>query len=626
MKRLVTVMALLAGASANAQKFDGLAATPQMGWNSWNSFACNINEKLIRDTADAMVRLGLKDAGYEYVNIDDCWHGARDASGAIQADPERFPSGIKALADYVHGKGLKLGIYSDVGATTCGGRPGSRGHEYQDARTYAAWGIDYVKYDWCDSKGLSAPGAYTTMRDAIRSAGRPMLFSMCEWGDNKPWEWARDIAHSWRTTGDIYPCWDCELSHDAFSRYGVMRILDRQTGLRKYAGPGHWNDMDMLEVGMGMTEDEDRAHFALWAMLASPLILGNDLRSMPESTLRILANKDIIAISQDRLGIPAWKFMDEGKLQYWARPMADGEWAVLVLNRGEQAVTLNYDWKAHSINDDVSKRELDFRQADYKWREVWSGKTGDTSRKLDAKVAPHSALVLRLSAARPQATAPDGGACSITPAPRQRDYPWMSRERWQQMFSEDVAVADKGGVDLLFVGDSITEGWNQEIFTRAFGGWKTANFGIGGDHTGNLLWRLQNGHADKLRPRLVVLTIGVNNFGFCDATPEQAYGGVKLVVAQLRKLYPDARILLNAVLPHGQSAQSPQRQKVLELNRMVATLNDGRHVFFRDYGLHFLQSSGDMSAEVMADFLHPTVKGYQIWADAMLPDIRKLME
>lgn len=231
-----------------------------------------------------------------------------------------------------------------------------------------------------------------------------------------------------------------------------------------------------------------------------------------------------------------------------------------------------------------------------------------------------------LAADVPAAAKMDGGACSLTPAPRQKDYPWMSIARWRQFYDEDVAVADKGGVDLLFVGDSITELWNEQIFQRSFGAWRTANFGVGGDHTGNLLWRLQNGHAEKLRPKAVVLTIGVNNFGFCDATPEQAYEGVKAVVELLRKIYPDARILLNAVLPYGQYTSSPQRVKVVELNRKVAGLNDGQHVFYQDYGLFFLQPSGDMSAEVMPDFLHPSAKGYQIWADALLPAIRKLME
>jgi len=395
-KRLLILLAMVVCANAGAQKFEGLGATPQMGWNSWNTFACNINEQLIRDTADAMVKLGLKDAGYEYVNIDDCWHGTRDKDGVIRPNAERFPSGIKALADYVHSKGLKLGIYSDVGATTCGGYPGSRGHEYQDAITYASWGIDYVKYDWCDSKGLSPVGAYTTMRDAIRSAGRPMMFSMCEWGESKPWEWAVDVGHSWRTTGDIYPCWDCEFNHGSWSQFGVLRILDKQAGLRKFAGPGHWNDMDMLEVGNGMSEDEDRAHFAIWAMMASPLIMGNDLRSMPEATRRILVNKDAIAISQDKLGVQAWKYMDGAQLEYWAKPLAGGDWAVMVLNRGEQAATVSYDWKKHVIGDDLSKREADFKKTVYNWTEIWSGKTGDTSKKLESKLAPHSVLLLRL--------------------------------------------------------------------------------------------------------------------------------------------------------------------------------------------------------------------------------------
>ncbi|MFJ1470493.1 glycoside hydrolase family 27 protein, partial [Massilia orientalis] len=258
------VLGVLLGAAAYgtswAQKAEGLASTPQMGWNSWNKFACEIDERLIRETADAMVKQGLKDAGFQYVNIDDCWQGQRDTDGNIQPDPKRFPSGMKALADYVHGKGLKLGIYSDAGATTCGGRPGSRGHEYQDARTYASWDIDYVKYDWCNTPSMNAEAAYTTMRDAIAKAGRPMLFSLCEWGMSKPWEWAGQVGHSWRTTPDIYNCFDCEFSPGLSTGLGVLRILDKQAGLRKFAGPGHWNDMDMLEVGNGMSEDEDRAH------------------------------------------------------------------------------------------------------------------------------------------------------------------------------------------------------------------------------------------------------------------------------------------------------------------------------------------------------------------------------
>lgn len=397
---LAGAVSLAPGAAAWAQAAvtpaSNLAATPQMGWNSWNKFACNIDEKLIRETADAMVKLGLKDAGYQYINIDDCWHGTRDEAGNIRPDATRFPSGMKALADYVHARGLKLGIYSDVGNTTCGGRPGSRGHEYQDARTYAAWGIDYLKYDWCDTKGLSAVGGYTTIHEAIQATNRPILLSICEWGDNKPWEWAPALGQSWRTTGDIYPCWDCEKSAGSWSALGVLRILDKQVGLRKYAGPGHWNDMDMLEVGMGMTQDEDRAHFSIWAMMASPLILGNDLRSMPDATKNIIGRRDVIAINQDPLGVQALRFWSQGQVELWAKPLANDEWAYMILNRGETALNYHYDWQQNVIADDLSKREVDFKKGTWNWQDAWTGKHGDTSRKLDVTVPAHGVVLLRL--------------------------------------------------------------------------------------------------------------------------------------------------------------------------------------------------------------------------------------
>ncbi len=232
MKKIL-LFVCLACVSAYGQKFENLALTPPMGWNSWNKFADKVNEDLIRQTADAMVSSGMKDAGYEYINIDDTWEGTRDSEGFIQADPKKFPSGMKALADYVHSKGLKLGIYSDAGAKTCGGYPASRGHEYQDALMYAKWGIDYLKYDWCGCEDLNAKGAYTTMRDALHAAGRPIVFSICEWGSNKPWEWAGNVGNLWRTTGDIYPCFDCKQDHGTWYSWGVLQILDQQEGLRK---------------------------------------------------------------------------------------------------------------------------------------------------------------------------------------------------------------------------------------------------------------------------------------------------------------------------------------------------------------------------------------------------------
>jgi len=400
MLRIAALLMLLTGlgawAPAQAQKFDELARTPQLGWNSWNKFGCNVSEALIRETADAMVASGMRDAGYQYVNIDDCWQGGRDAQGNIFPDAKRFPSGIKALADYVHAKGLKLGIYSDAGSKTCGGYPASRGREYQDAQTYAAWGVDYLKYDWCNTEGMDAASAYTTMRDALYAAGRPILFSICEWGESKPWNWAPKVGHSWRTTGDIHACWNCEVGHGNWASFGVMRIVDMQAALRKHSGPGHWNDMDMLEVGNGLTEAEDRAHFTLWSMMNSPLIAGNDLRSMPASVRKTLTNRDVIALGQDALGIQAFRALADGDIEVWAKPLANGEWAVAFLNRGDVPRSHAFRWKDQAIGDGLSNRNLEAGKSIYTWTELWTQAKGSTAQDFKQPIAPHSVIVYRL--------------------------------------------------------------------------------------------------------------------------------------------------------------------------------------------------------------------------------------
>jgi alpha-galactosidase len=389
----------LHGSAAFAQKFEGLAKTPQMGWNSWNKFGCNVSEQLIRETADAMVASGMKAAGYQYINIDDCWHGERDARGFIQPNKEHFPSGMKALADYVHAKGLKLGIYSDAGWKTCGGKPGSRGYEYQDALTYAEWGIDYLKYDWCNTNGLKAEGAYLTMREALRAAGRPVLFSLCEWGDNKPWDWAKDVGHSWRTTGDIYNCFDCVYDHGTWKSWGALQILDKQEGLREHAGPDHWNDMDMLEVGNGMSLQEDRAHFSIWAMLASPLIAGNDLRTMSRDTTAILTKKSVIAVNQDALGVQAFRHSVQDGVEFWLKPLENGAWAFMALNRNKESRAIKFDWKAENISDTSSKRSIGADGRGYNLQDLWRNISVGTTRKaLVADVPGHDVLLLRLTA------------------------------------------------------------------------------------------------------------------------------------------------------------------------------------------------------------------------------------
>lgn len=369
-----------------------------MGWNSWNKFTCNIDENIIKGVADAMVETGLRDAGYVYLNLDDCWHGERDSLGFIQADPVKFPSGIKALADYVHSKGLKIGIYSDAGRKTCGGRPGSFGHEYQDALQYAKWGIDYLKYDWCETHDINPVGAYNLMRDALWAAGRPILFSMCEWGSSKPWEWAAETGHMWRTTGDIFNCFDCVDQHPGFASYGVLQILDMQNGLRKYAGPGHWNDPDMLEVGNGQTVNEDRAHFTMWCMLAAPLILGNDIRNMSQETKDILLNKEVIAIDQDSLGVQGLRFAVEDGLEFWFKPLAGDEWAFCILNRTTEPKEYTIDWQKFNLYDGVAKRFTDFDSKVYNVRNLWTKQAEGNTKKMKAVTIPgHDVVLYRLS-------------------------------------------------------------------------------------------------------------------------------------------------------------------------------------------------------------------------------------
>lgn len=397
MLRILTILFFFS-ASLQAQKFENLLQTPPMGWNSWNTFACDINEEVIREAADYMVSSGMKAAGYEYINIDDCWHGERDEQGFIHEDKEKFPSGMKALADYVHSKGLKLGIYSDAGTETCGGKPGSRGYEYQDALMYAKWGVDYLKYDWCNTENINAKGAYTTISKALYKTGRPIVLSICEWGESKPWEWAQDIGYLWRTTGDIYNCWDCEENHGDWSSWGVMQILDMQDGLRKYAGPGHWNDPDMMEVGNGMRTSEDRAHFTMWAMLAAPLITGNDLSKMNQETIDILTNEEVIAVNQDQMGVQAFKYRSEDGLETWIKPLENGDWAVTFLNRADDDRSINFDWKEENIKDPNFDYSTDFSEITYAVRDLWKHKElRSTKRVLKSSIAPHDVLSLRLT-------------------------------------------------------------------------------------------------------------------------------------------------------------------------------------------------------------------------------------
>jgi alpha-galactosidase len=365
-----------------------LASTPPMGWNSWNKFGCNVSEDLIRQIVDAMVASGMKDAGYQYVVIDDCWQLERDRNGNIVADPKHFPSGMKALADYVHAKGLKFGLYSDAGTKTCQGRPGSRGYEFQDARQYAAWGVDYLKYDWCSTSTQDAPSSYEIMRAALDASGRPIVFSICEWGKSKPWLWAQGVGNLWRITGDIQDRWQGkkEWKPGDCCSYGMLDILDLEVGLESFAGAGNWNDPDMLEVGNGgMTTEEYRAHFSLWAILAAPLIAGNDLRDMKPEIREILTHKEVIAVDQDPAGSQGRRVRKNGDLEVWSKVMQDGSRTVVLLNRGTKDVEISVAWEDLGYPAHLSARV----------RDLWQAKDlGKRQGKFSSTVAPHSIMMV----------------------------------------------------------------------------------------------------------------------------------------------------------------------------------------------------------------------------------------
>jgi alpha-galactosidase len=360
-------------------RYNGLARTPPMGWNSWNKFANRIDDATVRGIADAMATNGMRDAGYVYVNIDDTWEGERDARGNIQPN-RKFPD-MKALADYVHSKGLKLGIYSSPGPVTCEGYEGSFGHEEQDARTYAAWGIDYLKYDWCSAfnlyKDSEMQAVYQKMGDALLASGRDMVYSLCQYGVGDVWKWGPEAGGNlWRTGGDIRDTWD-----------SMSRIGFGQNPLAPYARPGHWNDPDMLEIGNGrMTDTEYRTHMSLWAMLAAPLIAGNDVRNMSAPIRDILMNREVLAVDQDPAGRQGKRAWQSGQQEVWSRDLADGDKAVAVFNRAPQGAKVTFRWA-----------EIGIPKAPSRIRDLWqhTEQTG-SGAEYAAEVPGHGVVMLRV--------------------------------------------------------------------------------------------------------------------------------------------------------------------------------------------------------------------------------------
>jgi alpha-galactosidase len=366
---------------------DGLALTPPMGFNNWNSTHCRaeFDEAMVKGIADLLVSKGLRDAGYEYVNLDDCWaQPQRDAAGKLVPDPVRFPRGIKAVADYVHSKGLKFGLYSSAGTRTCDsvGMPGGLNHEYSDAKQFAEWGVDYLKYDNCHHQGVDPMLRYTTMRDALRAAsaatGRPILYSICEWGSYKPWEWGGDVGHMWRTTEDIKDNWP-----------RMLGIMKKNLALAPYAGPGGWNDPDLLEVGNGgMTDTEYRTHFSMWAIMAAPLMISTDLRKAAPETFDILSRREVIAVDQDRLGKQGSVVASQDGRWVVAKEMADGSRAVALFNETGRPQRITTTAGAVGLPP----------AAGYRVRDLWRGTDGRTAGALTAQVPAHGTVLLRVTA------------------------------------------------------------------------------------------------------------------------------------------------------------------------------------------------------------------------------------
>ncbi len=488
---------------------NSLALTPPMGWNDWNAYGCNVSESLVKQTADKLVSAGLAGAGYQYVNIDDCWlQHSRDSAGNLQPDYSKFPDGISGTAAYVHSKGLKLGIYEDAGTSTCAGYPGSLGHEAQDARSFASWGVDYLKYDNCNNNGSTTQAQYvsrySTMRDALAATGRPIVYSICEWGINSPWTWAGNVGNLWRTTTDI---------NASFS--SMLSIYHQNVGLSGSAGPGAWNDPDMLEIGNGMSATEDRTEFSLWAEMAAPLLAGDNLVNASSTTLSILGNKPVIAVDQDSLGRQGHQVSSSGGLDVLAKPLSNGDVSVVLFNENSGTATISTTTSAIGKSGGSS----------YTLTDLWSGAVSSTTNgTISASVPGHGVVMYRVSGGgsspspstspsspRPSAS-PSVTPSSSSPSPSPSSRPAAACQvsdvvnAWNTGLTASITITNTASVgisgwSLVFTlpgGQAITNGWNATYsptsgqvtatnvsYNGALAAGASTTIGFQATHTGN---------------------------------------------------------------------------------------------------------------------------------------------
>lgn len=572
-----------------------LSLTPPMGWNSWNCWGLSVNDTNVRSSAQALIDKGLADHGWNYINIDDAWQApARAGDGSITAN-EKFPD-MKALGEWLHGNGLKFGIYSSPGVKTCGRFLGSYGHEKQDADSYARWGVDYLKYDWCSYGKIAGSDTaldtyikpYRVMDQALREQPRDILYSLCQYGMKDVWKWGREVdGNCWRTTGDITDNWE-----------SVKATGFTQDSLYSYAGPGHWNDPDMLivgQIGWGdphptrLTPEEQYAHISLWCLLSAPLLIGGDISRMDDFTLGLLTNDEVIALDQDPLGRQARRLINTGSFQVWMKELEDGSRAIGIFNMADSSQVIHVSWDDLQVEKDQRARDL-WRQKDL----------GDYATGFQTELAPHGVRLIKIS---PQLN-------TLVPVMQNRDplYNWSSRH------AEILALNKTAPPKNVILGNSIVHYWGGSPsgpFTNGSDSWNewleplgVRNMGFGWDKIENVWWRVLHGELDGYSARHVLVMIGTNNLN--GNTDGEIITGLANLVLAVRQRQPEANILLAGLLPRRN-----MESRIAFLNKDIEKLAVSKNLTYVDPGKHLISGDGKIDESLFRDGLHPNAAGYR---------------